>query len=189
VFEEVHGGVNVDEDEEDNGEDAMNAYLHAHLKSQTSSYSNTAPVLQLSKTVSFQQDHSLPLAVRPKGRPHILQAQSLARSDNSLSSLSYAPSSHRSEAQGNIFGTSTNVAPTGLQPLISQGSTHIQLQSHHHSSLDNVQHLPLYDLMQQQTNIIAQLVQNQALASLPPRAIPEFDGGLSLSSTTSYSRV
>ncbi len=52
----------------------------------------------------------------------------------------------------------------------------MQSQSHHHSSLDNVQHPTLYDLMQQQTNITAQLVQNQALASLPPRAIPEFDG-------------
>ncbi len=66
----------------DNGEDAMNAYLHAHLKSQTSSYLNTAPVLQLSKTVSLQQDHSQPLAVRPKGRPHIPQAQSSVRSGN-----------------------------------------------------------------------------------------------------------
>ncbi len=51
----------------------------------------------------------------------------------------------------------------------------MQSQSHH-SSLDKVQHPTLYDLMQQQTNITVQLVQNQALASLPPQAIPEFDG-------------
>ncbi|XP_056099936.1 uncharacterized protein LOC130078447 [Rhinichthys klamathensis goyatoka] len=206
VFENVCGG----EDVEDNGEDAMNAYLHAHLKSQTSSCLNTAPVLQLPKTVSFQQDHSLPLAVRPKGRLHISQAQSLLRSDNPFPSVSYAPSSHRSEVQGNVLGTRpTNVAPagpqpsishrsrpthmhesdvqgngsrftkaltTGFSPLTTQGSIRMQSQSHHHCSLDNVQHPTLYDLMQQQTNITAQLVQNQALASLPPRTIPEFDG-------------
>ncbi len=210
VFENVCGGEDVDEYGEDNGEDAMNAYLHAHLKSQTSSYLNTAPVFQLSKTVSLQQDHSQPLAVRPKGRPHIPQAQSSVRSGNPLSSVSYAPSSHRSEVRGNVLGTRPiNAAPAGLQPsisqgsrpahmhepevqgngsrlpnalaagfqpLTSQGSTRMQSQSHHHSSLDNVQHPTLYDLMQQQTNITAQLVQNQALASLPPRAIPEFDG-------------
>ena len=50
------------------------------------------------------------------------------------------------------------------------------MQSQSHSSLDNVQHSILYDLIQQQTNITAQLVQNQAIASLPPQVIPEFDG-------------
>ena len=51
----------------------------------------------------------------------------------------------------------------------------MQSQSHH-SPLDNIQHFTLHDLMQQQNNITAQLVQNQALPSLPPPAIPEFDG-------------
>lgn len=123
MFENVCGVEDVDEYEENNGEDSMNAYLHAHLKSQTSSYLNIAPVLQLSKTVSFQQDHSQPLAVQPKGRLHIPQAQSSVRSGYPLSSVSYAPSSDRSEVQGNILGTRpTNAAPAGLQLLISQGS-------------------------------------------------------------------
>ncbi len=43
LFENVCGGEDVDEYKEDNGEDA---YLHAHLKSQTSSYLNTAPLVQ-----------------------------------------------------------------------------------------------------------------------------------------------
>ena len=209
VFE--MGCSDEDGEDEDNGEDAMNAYLHAHLKSQKSSNLNTDSVLQHPKAVSFQQDNSLPLAVGPKGRPNIPQAQSSLTASNPLSSVSYVPSSHRSdvrgnalgprptnappaglqpsislgrpshmhesEVQGNILGSRlTNASAAGFQPLISQGSTQMQSQLHHHSSLDNVQHATLYDLMQQQNNITAQLVQNQALASLPPRTIPEFDG-------------
>ncbi len=74
---------------------------------------------------------------------------------------------HEFEVQGN-GSRLTNTLAAGIQPLTSQGSTCMQSQSHHHSSLDNVQHPTLYDLMQQLTNITAQLVQNQALASLPP---------------------
>ena len=128
VFE--MGCSDEDGEDEDNGEDAMNAYLHAHLKSQTSSYLNTDSVLQHPKAVSFQQDNSLPLAVGPKGRPNIPQAQSSLTASNPLSSVSYVPSSHRSDVRGNALGSRpTHAPPAGLQPSISLGRP-----SHMHES-------------------------------------------------------
>ena len=167
VLENDGVGGDDDEDDDERG-NAMNAYLHAQLQSSNTVVSHPKPVMH-------HQDNAAPLVVRPKGShtPH--------EPNNPLPPVQIP--SRRPAAPSDSSGLRNgNPAPTQHRPPPPAcRNPPIQTQASHAVSSGNHQlphnHPPtVYDLMQRQNNITAQLVNNQALASLPPRVITEFDG-------------
>lgn len=132
-------------------EDTMNAYYAKHVKSCSSiKCSNSKTSLQ-PRNGSIQQDN---LVVRPKERSSMQTQAPASMNCKSSSARQQNVSSYRPEDN---IQTPYLLPPQITAPVSAQDST-------------------LYDIVQQQTNIAAQLLQQQALVSLPPRRILEFDG-------------
>ncbi|XP_063058655.1 uncharacterized protein LOC134452219 [Engraulis encrasicolus] len=147
----------------------MNAYLHAELKQSKHSVPHPKPVL-------FKQDSAVPPVVRPKD-DHRSQAQSSFGPSNPFPPVLQTPSGTPG-ASVNIHGPqNTNPAPVQHRLPSTHRNARTPTQASHAVSSGRPKPPPtVYDLMQRQNDITAQLVKNQALASLPPRVIAEYDG-------------
>lgn len=146
VLESSEGSVEGINEEED----PMNVYYIKHVKSCTSNKCSN-PKVPSQQNISSQHDN---LIVRPKERLS-MQTQAPASMHCKLSS---AKQQHSSSYRLEDNGHNQQLLPPEITTQVStQGPT-------------------LYNVVQQQNNITAQLLQQQVFVSLPPRRILEFDG-------------
>ncbi len=127
-------------------EDPMNAYYKKRVRSCASNKCSTSKMPSQQQSANSQHDH---LSVRPKER--------LSMQTQAQASRHCKPSSTRQQ----ISSSDENVHIQAPPPV----STRVHTPS-----------LTLHDVVQQQNNITAQLIKQQALVSLPPRRMLEFDG-------------